>query len=123
MAWVAIGREDALREAAVLDRQARDGSFSGALHGIPIGPQGRLLYRRNADDRLTHADGEVRPRIRFGHGGKLHAAHRAAVSMATTTAAFLTLSEAANRIRQGRPVRIAPALAERHKPPVRFVQR
>jgi Asp-tRNA(Asn)/Glu-tRNA(Gln) amidotransferase A subunit family amidase len=40
MALAAIGREGALREAAVLDRQACDGSFSGALHGIPIGPKG-----------------------------------------------------------------------------------
>jgi Asp-tRNA(Asn)/Glu-tRNA(Gln) amidotransferase A subunit family amidase len=36
-AWVTIDREGVLREAATLDREARDGRFRGLLHGIPLG--------------------------------------------------------------------------------------
>src|SRR5262245_54153070 len=36
-AWRHVARDSALREAALLDREAREGRFRGPLHGIPVG--------------------------------------------------------------------------------------
>lgn len=36
-AWVKVAKLEALAEAKVLDKEAKAGSFRGALHGIPIG--------------------------------------------------------------------------------------
>ncbi|MGH9345108.1 MAG: amidase, partial [Terriglobia bacterium] len=36
-AWVTLDRDGAMREAAALEREARDGRLRGPLHGIPLG--------------------------------------------------------------------------------------
>jgi len=36
-AWAAIDRDGAMRTAAALDRDAREGRFRGPLHGVPVG--------------------------------------------------------------------------------------
>ncbi|MGH8011784.1 MAG: amidase family protein [Candidatus Binataceae bacterium] len=36
-AWVTLDRDGAMREAAALEREAREGRLRGPLHGIPLG--------------------------------------------------------------------------------------